>query len=260
MYQNSRLRRSAQVTRKRRLPKWPFALLALALLVLVGSCIFVSRAGDHQPANGYQAPKKTSFNKQKYSLSDPTSPWVVVNKQRQLSPKTYAPANLTTPNMDATDDEQVNAPVAEALKTMTDQAKAEGVTLSLASGYRSYDTQVSVYQSEVKAYGQAQADRESARPGHSEHQSGWAADLAAASGKCRLQACFADTPEGKWLAANAHKYGFIIRYPKDKEAVTGYLYEPWHVRFVGIELSTEMHRTGTQTLEEFFSLSAAPSY
>jgi D-alanyl-D-alanine carboxypeptidase len=184
----------------------------------------------------------------------------VVNKQRPLNPKKYAPANPTTPDIDASDTEQLNTPTAEALKNLADGARAEGIKLSLESGYRSYDTQVAVYNSEVRANGQAQADRESARPGYSEHQTGWAADLGAANGKCRLQLCFADTPEGKWLANKAYKYGFIIRYPSGKEAVTGYQYEPWHTRFVGAELSIEMHNTNVQTLEEFFGLPAAPVY
>ncbi len=131
---------------------------------------------------------------------------------------------------------------------------------SLVSAYRSHDTQKVIYDSEVKGFGQVQADRESARPGHSEHQTGWAADLAGPDKKCEIKLCFADTDEGKWLATNAHKYGFIIRYPGGKESITGYQYEPWHLRYVGTALAEEMHGTGIQTLEEFFDLSPASSY
>jgi D-alanyl-D-alanine carboxypeptidase len=229
-------------------------------VLLAGAYVMVSRRSA-EPDTGYHKVKVgATFNKQKYSLDDPASPWVVINKQRPLSPKTYAPSDLTTPDVDASGVEQLNATTARALEKLVAGAQIDGIRLSLASGYRSYDTQVSVYGSEVRALGQAGADRESARPGYSEHQSGWAADMSTTTGKCRLQTCFADTPEGKWLAANAYRFGFIVRYIPGKEQVTGYQYEPWHIRYVGTELSTEMHNSGVQTLEEFFDLPAAPSY
>lgn len=211
--------------------------------------------------NPQQTDQTPPFNKSRYSLTDPTSPWVVVNKKRPLQPMTYAPADLRTPAMEAgLASQQVNDQTAAALENLSRAAAGEGIHLRLVSGYRSYSTQMTIYDSEVRGYGQAQADRESARPGYSEHQSGWAADLGTANGKCDVKSCFADTAEGKWLAANAYKYGFILRYADGKEHVTGYMYEPWHVRYVGTELSTEMHRIGIQTLEEFFNLPAAPDY
>ena len=255
------LNKSRTPVRKQRTPKWPFVVVAVFVIaILAGAFLIVGRGIKKEGSSTAKAKTAQTFNKQQYSLDDPTSAWVVVNKLRVLNPKTYAPSNLVTPSLSTSGTEQVNAVTADALQKMADAAKTEGLTLTLESGYRSYDTQVSVYNSEVKGYGQAQADRESARPGHSEHQSGWAADLGAGNGRCRVQLCFADTPEGKWLAANAYKYGFIIRYPKGKENITGYEYEPWHVRYVGVELSTEMHRVGTLTLEEFFGLPPAPSY
>jgi D-alanyl-D-alanine carboxypeptidase len=112
---------------------------------------------------------------------------------------------------------------------------------------------------EVDATGQKHADSVSARPGHSEHQTGLAADLGASSGECALRACFGDMPEGKWLAANAYRYGFIIRYQKGATPRTGYAYEPWHLRYVGKQLAAEMQRTSV-TLEEYFHLPAYPDY
>ncbi|HSW74562.1 MAG TPA: M15 family metallopeptidase, partial [Candidatus Saccharimonadales bacterium] len=113
----------------------------------------------------------------------------------------------------------------------------------------------------VAAQGKSVADSQSARPGYSEHQTGLAADLGGTSDpSCNVADCFADTVEGKWLAANAYKYGFLIRYPADKVNVTGYIYEPWHIRYIGASLSTEMHKSHIETLEEFFGLPAAPSY
>ncbi len=108
--------------------------------------------------------------------------------------------------------------------------------------------------------GKAVADTQSARPGFSEHQTGLAADIEPASRTCEVQECFGDTPEGQWVAANAYKYGFVIRYPKDMQHVTGYIYEPWHVRYVGKKLAEQMHKEGVATLEQFFGLENAPDY
>jgi len=210
------------------------------------------------------APK--TFNKTQYSISDPSSIWLVVNKQRPLNPQDYAPQDLVTPNVPlrsniTSTEKYVRADMATALETMVKAADVEGAHLNLQSGYRSYAFQVSLYNSYVAQSGQASADTDSARPGFSEHQSGLAADLGGTSQpSCDVAQCFGTTLEGKWLAANAYKYGFIIRYPEGKQAVTGYIYEPWHVRYVGIPLATEMHKQGIATLEEFFGLPAAPDY
>ena len=142
---------------------------------------------------------------------------------------------------------------ATALEQMAAEAKKDGINLMLASGYRSYQLQVSVYNANVQKYGQAGADKQSARPGTSEHQTGLAADIGSTSRQCEIEQCFGDLPEGKWLSANAYKYGFILRYPADKQAVTGYEYEPWHYRYIGTELATELHKQSVTTLEEFFS-------
>ena len=229
-------------------------------LLLGGAYLVMNRAKTGGPDKKPAAGQTQSFDKKQFPLTDPTGPWVVVNKKRRLSPKEYTPAGLRTPNMNVESGQQVNGQTAAALEALNQAAAADGIQLILASGYRSYDSQAAIYDSEVRGFGQAQADRESARPGHSEHQTGWAADLGAANGKCELKACFADTPEGKWLAANAYKFGFIIRYAEGKEHITGYMYEPWHLRYVGTELSTEMHNQKIQTLEEFFNLPAAPEY
>ena len=184
-----------------------------------------------------------------------------MNKQRPLNPKQYEPSGLRLPDMNVESSAmEVNGEAATALEALNTAAETAGLHFTVASAYRSYNNQVTTYDSVVNGYGQAEADRQSARPGYSEHQTGWAADLGAVGGKCRIEACFADTAEGKWLAANAYKYGFIIRYPQGKETVTGYQYEPWHVRYVGKSLSTEMHKQKIQTLEEFFNLPAAPDY
>lgn len=195
-----------------------------------------------------------SFNKNQYSLTDPTSLWVVVNKDRPLNPIDYAPSDLVSVG----NGQQMRAAAASAFKQMQSAASVQGLSIYAASGYRSYQTQEAAYGSMVKAYGQAYADSLSARPGYSEHQTGWAVDIG--TGSCSLSNCFATTPSGKWVAANAYKYGFLMRYPQDYQNITGYDFESWHFRYIGIALATELHNTGIKTLEQFFGLPDAPNY
>ncbi len=207
---------------------------------------------------------KPAFNKSLYSLTDPTSIWVVVNKLRPLNPKNYVPTDLVVPNVPlrvpGNSSMQIRAVTATAMEAMFAAAKADGAPLMLSSGYRSYSYQTSLYGSYVSAHGQASADTFSARPGYSEHQTGLAFDVEPLDQKCDVDQCFADTTAGKWIALHAYEYGFLIRYPSDKVAVTGYEYEPWHLRYVGKDLALELHNTHTETLEEFFGLPAAPNY
>lgn len=188
------------------------------------------------------------FDKKKYSTDDPGSIWVVVNKKRALNPTSYAPTDLVTVG----NSQRIRKVAADALAALQAAAKTTGLTISALSGYRSYSTQVTVYNNEVKNYGQAVADSESAKPGHSEHQTGLAVDVG--GGGCGIEDCFGNTAEGKWLALHAYEYGFIVRYTAAKQSVTGYRAEPWHIRYIGTELSNELHRQNITTLEEFFGL------
>lgn len=207
-----------------------------------------------KPTPSTPKPQPAAFNKSQYSLSDPTSIWVVANKKRPLQPKTYAPGDL----VGVGGGQQMRREPADALSRLRQGASAAGFKINPLSGYRSYSTQAATYQGWVNQLGQAQADRESARPGHSEHQTGLAIDVG--SGVCDIEPCFGGTKDGQWLAAHAHEYGFIIRYQQGKESITGYVYEPWHIRYVGTALATELRTKGVQTLEEFFGLPAAPNY
>lgn len=242
-----------------------FIFIGIGLVLIGGSFWLFNQQKTNSDANSATQQQKPAFDKAQFSLTDPASPWLVVNKQRPLSPKNYVPTSLVAPNITlkgaATSEAmQLTPETAAALEKLDADAKAAGLALTLVSGYRSYNSQKTIYESEVKGFGQEIADKESARPGHSEHQTGLAADVTGANKKCEIKECFADTTEGAWLAANAYKYGFIIRYAKDKTDVTGYVYEPWHLRYVGTTLSEEMHRTGIETLEEFFELGPAPTY
>lgn len=129
----------------------------------------------------------------------------------------------------------------------------DGIYLEGISGYRSYATQNRIYNNYVAADGKAEADTYSARPGHSEHQSGLALDVNSVEGS------FAYTAEAKWIAENCYKYGFILRYPYGKTDKTGYIYEPWHIRYVGIAIATKIHNSGL-CLEEYYGITSKYSY
>lgn len=137
----------------------------------------------------------------------------------------------------------------DAFDKMNADAKSLGLNLWIASGYRSYWTQNTLYNNYVAADGKEEADTYSARPGYSEHQTGLAFDLNS------VESSFANTDEGKWVKDNCYRYGLIIRYPKGKENITGYMYEPWHLRYVGVELATKLYNNGDWiTLEEYFGV------
>lgn len=206
------------------------------------------------------SPPAPSFDKTQFSTDDPASRWVVVNKLRPLQPIDYEPA-LVRANVTHVYAPLMRPEAAVALQQMFDAGAAEGAGgMQLQNSYRSYATQVAVHTQQVAQYGQATADAQSARPGFSEHQTGYALDIATVPSVCAIQECFGVTPQGQWLAANAYRFGFVLRYPQGKQAVTGYIVEPWHFRYVGVELATEMHRVGITTLEEFFGLPPAPDY
>jgi D-alanyl-D-alanine carboxypeptidase len=230
------------------------AFIGLLLIATGVSLLLRQHVEAPAPAGQIQlANSPSSFNKKQFSVDDPSSLWVVVNKKRPLS-STYVPANLVTVGS-----QQLRQEAADQLNLLLSGAKAAGQSMAVISGYRSYDKQVSTYSAYAKRDGAVAADTYSARAGHSEHQTGLAADLGTADGKCALEICFADTGQGKWLAAHVAEYGFIIRYQKDNEDRTGYQYEPWHVRYVGKDLATELQKTN-QTMEEFFGLPIALDY
>jgi D-alanyl-D-alanine carboxypeptidase len=174
---------------------------------------------------------------------------VVVNKKHKL-PNDYAPSDLTS-----IDGGYLRTAAAHSMQELIDAADSSGFYLRLVSDYRSYADQESIYSGYVAVDGQEQADTYSARPGFSEHQTGLAADVGTANGTCSLMTCFGNTPAGQWLAANGANYGFIVRYPEGKEAVTGYQYEPWHLRYLGISAALGVYNSGL-TMDEYFGITA----
>ncbi|MGM0835097.1 MAG: M15 family metallopeptidase [Bacillota bacterium] len=180
---------------------------------------------------------------------------LVVNKNQAL-PADYVPADLTIPNVAFSfegdyEKKYLREEAARALEELFAAATNEKVELFAVSGYRSYETQYGVYNSYIKKWGEEKTNTFSAIPGHSEHQTGLTMDISSRSNALDLTEEFGDTPEGQWVKQNAYKHGFIIRYPKGKEVLTGYQYEPWHLRYVGKEVAEYIH-THDLTLEEFF--------
>lgn len=183
------------------------------------------------------------------SLDQAESLTVVVNKKHRL-PSNYAPPDLISVAGGI-----LRSDAAAAYQRLASDATAKGFSIYIISSYRSYQTQVSTYNGFAARDGQALADTYSARPGHSEHQTGLAVDIGLSGGNCALQSCFGDTDVGRWLAERASYYGFIVRYPKGKEAITGYQYEPWHLRYLGMEIAKSVEATG-KTLDEFYTVPA----
>ncbi|WP_426763697.1 M15 family metallopeptidase [Pseudarthrobacter sp. 1G09] len=215
------------------------------------------------PPEPSASPSPSAALPRQFSLTDPASPWVVVNKHRPLAPADYAPADLVSPAVGISasgESALLNSTTAAAAEAMFAAAARDGVVMVLASGYRSYATQVSTYNGYVAARGQADADTASARPGYSEHQTGWSFDIADGGGACAFQPCFAEQPAAVWAKANAHRFGFVVRYPWMFHETTGYYYEPWHLRYIGVEAATDMSARGIATLEEYFGVGAAPGY
>lgn len=191
---------------------------------------------------------KPTFYQNVITVSNPDSMLVLVNKNYALS-EDYEPSDLVLPNVLSTDYNQnqnqniyLRKEAAMYLEQLFYAAQNEaGLTLLARSGYRSYQTQISLYDRYVSQNGTEKADTFSARAGHSEHQTGLAMDVTADSVNRQLVTDFGLTPEGIWLKENAHRFGYIIRYLEGREDETGYQYEPWHIRYVGVEAATEIY-------------------
>lgn len=188
--------------------------------------------------------------------------WVVANKRHPLNPIDHWPTPQARPQelrivaggwlLDQT---------AAALDELAiDLAAAGAGNIGVSSGFRPYDNQVETYNRHVANRGKAAADLRSARPGHSEHQTGLAVDVVACDAGCGDHDGFGGTPQSDWIVENAWRYGFIVRYEEGHTGTTGYSAEPWHLRFIGRELAAAYADGGFRTLEEFFGLESAPDY
>ncbi len=258
-------------------------------VVIVGTCVllflgaFSSQLGSFQAGTEKNSTGKKSFeyyynedddgdNKEdleKYINSvnepsemiqvetNPDSYAVLVNRDYLIS-KDYVPGDLVVPNIAFSfygtyEKSYMRQKAADQLEKLFAAAQEAGFTLKGVSAYRSYERQMQIYNNNVRTRGTEKTDKVSAIPGSSEHQTGLAIDVSCNSAGCALEESFGSTEEGKWLRDNCHKFGFIIRYPKGKEDITGYSYEPWHIRYVGKKLAKYIFKNH-YTLEEYYKL------
>jgi zinc D-Ala-D-Ala carboxypeptidase len=187
--------------------------------------------------------------------TNPESISVLVNHLHKL-PESYYPSELIIADIPfvfqvKTEKRKMRAVAAGAIKELFTDAEAQGITFLGVSAYRSHATQTALFHSYVSKDGYEKALTYSALPGTSEHETGLAIDVTGGDGECAAEDCFAGTKEAIWLEENAADYGFIIRYPKGKTAITGYQYEPWHLRYVGKSIALKIMNQGI-TLEEFY--------
>ena len=174
---------------------------------------------------------------------------LLVNKYNYLT-EDYVPSNLENISTTyARSGMQLVKEAKEAFETLSENAKKEGMNVIAMSSYRSYDYQVNLYNNYVAQDGKEAADKYSARPGYSEHQTGLAVDVYNLD---LPYTSFEETEEFTWMQENAYKYGFILRFPKDKVDITGYQYESWHYRYVGKKVAKEI-KDNNLTLEEYIA-------
>ncbi|QZY54855.1 M15 family metallopeptidase [Crassaminicella profunda] len=206
-------------------------------------------------AEKYSLEQTTYIENHGYIIQNVDDLLVLVNKNRNL-PSNYVPKDLVVPKVcfpfkGKYPKKQMRKEAAFALEELFKAAENENIYIYALSGYRSYNRQKNIFNYKVRTIGKEVTTQISAYPGQSEHQTGLAMDVTSKSVRFRLVEGFENTKEGKWLKENCHQYGFIIRYPKEKEDITGYSYEPWHIRYVGKEGAAYIVANNI-TLEEFF--------
>lgn len=194
------------------------------------------------------------FYEEILEVTDPYDPLVLVNKNFKLDPA-FSPSDMRIIQVRDFENRLISNlwmrdEAATAAESLFHAALEEGITLWARSGYRSFRSQGNAHQNLIARMGRSEAERLSARPGHSEHQTGLALDVTSAAVNGRLVASFSQTAEGTWLRENAHYFGFIIRYPEGREHLTGYAYEPWHIRYVGVDHASVIYENGL-ILEEY---------
>lgn len=200
---------------------------------------------DNEPGGGSDSSQDKPAQNQEYLL--------LVNKTHPLDenykPEDLAPIKYFASDRSA-DSRYMRQEAADHFHQLVEAAKAEGYEIVMTTAYRSYGFQSILYNNYVQKHGEAEANKFSAKPGQSEHQTGLCTDVSSPSVSYQLTTDYGDAPEGKWLAKHAHEFGFIIRFPLGKEDITGYQYEPWHIRYVGQPAADEIYEQGI-TLEEY---------
>lgn len=222
-----------------------------------------SNSSQKRPSTQKKGPDQSSPSKSNQTsdgslqiVTNPTSTLVLVNKTHKL-PNGYTPSNLVIPDIPFPykgDYQKMHMRqiAATAISKMFKAAAQDGIMLYGQSGYRSYATQVGIFNYNVQTEGKAKASIVSAQPGTSEHQTGLAMDISSADIGYQLIQDFGKTKEGQWVSQHAHQYGFIVRYPNGKESITKYEYEPWHIRYVGVQAATYIYNHHL-TLEQYIA-------
>ncbi len=205
--------------------------------------------------------KQTDFEAYNFDVENPSliqdvnSIFVLANKANYFPPD-FEPINLITPQTNhagGPDRRSMRRVAANALDTLTTEAKESGYDIQTVSAYRTIAYQEVLFNNYAASDGEEAANRYSSKPGHSEHHTGLCVDVSSPSVSFGLDQSYGTTPEGMWLEENAHRYGFVIRYPKGKEDLTGYTYEPWHIRYLGVPLATYL-KENDLCYEEFLAL------
>ncbi len=231
-----------------------FLFVVIALAACSGNMASVANKPieqTEQPSKESSPTKEQTGQPGNGSSSGYSDLLVHLNKSHALPPDYVPPGLVHVTGVSATRDGMtLRDTVLEQLREMFIAAGNEGLELVVLSAYRSYQEQQQIYGREVAQNGEALASTLVARPGHSEHQLGTTVDITSPTIGYTLSQDFQNTPEGKWLGENAHRFGFVMSYPEGKEQVTGYAYEPWHFRYVGIEVATEIKKLKI-TLEEY---------
>lgn len=192
-------------------------------------------------------------------VDSPDSVTVIVNKLRPL-PEDFAPEDLVAlPTSFGTGTHTLRQEAAEAAEELLAAAQEDGIDLTVVSAYRSFAYQQELYDNYVAQHGTEMTNEMSAMPGHSEHQTGLALDVDTPGGQHTLRQSFGDTDAGQWLVDHAHEFGFVIRYPQDAEDITGFHYEPWHLRYFGEQYAQEIV-DGSGVAETEFGIEPAPGY
>jgi len=216
---------------------------------------------EEEPINSNFFLEEKYFNEVKVSngqaiIQNPDNILVLVNKEYSL-PQDYVPQDLTKPNIPFSFGDldipkrYMREEAARAVEEMFQAAKIDGIFLYGVSAFRPYNYQLNLFNNEVNEKGEELAVQAVARPGQSEHQTGLTIDITSESVQYQITQKFGETKEGKWVEENAYKFGFIIRYPKGKEKITKYQYEPWHIRYVGKKVA-KIIKEHDLTLEEYF--------
>lgn len=232
-------------------------LCTLLCAAVIFGAVGCGKSGDGQGSAQTEAEETAMSPEKKAQLQEDQENglFILVNKdpENHLDPS-YVPEDLEPIRYFAEDRNKytrfMRAEAADAFHRLVEAAAEDGIDIVMTTAYRSYDFQQILWDNYVAQKGEEEANKTSARPGESEHQTGLAVDLSTSEIDYRNSSDFADTKAGHWVAEHAHEYGFILRYPEDKTDITGYSYEPWHIRYVGLTAAADIYENGL-TLEEY---------